>query len=177
MIKKFIAFLISYFLIFTLSAKTFLGVEELMSKSEAKKILYSAYNPLNVNEEGSDLIVVDPTFAGFTFSLATLYFTPIDGIPRFNGITLQRWFQPTQINEAKGFRDAIMGSIKKKYQEEIYAEFENDEGFKGCEFGTFKDGSLGIVEICRDKGKDGKERLYVFLVYFSFDRKAVEDEL
>lgn len=160
-----------------LYAKTFLGVEEFASKSVAKSNLYDSYGYLSVDEQGSDLVVTEPTFAGFRFSIAILYFSPINGGPRFNGINFQRWYQSTQIKEAKDFRDALMNSLRTKYGDEIYAEFKNEQGFKCCEFGTYNDGSLGLLEMTREKGKDGKERLYVLLTYYPFDMKAVQNEL
>ena len=158
-------------------AKTFLGVEEFASKSEAKRILIESYGILNIDEDGSDLTVYEPSFAGFKFSLATLLFNPINGSPQFNGVYLQRWFSVSQVNEAKQFRDNIMNSLKNKYEDEIYVEFKNDQGFKCCEFGTYKHGSIGMIELTPQKGKDGKERLYVILTYFPFNRAAIDDEL
>ena len=174
---RIIYFFIGLFLTANLSAKTFLGVEELASKAEAMKILRASYNILQIQESGSDITVADPSFAGFNFSLATFYFTPIRSEPRFNGVTFQRWFQSTQVNDAKEFRDAIMKSLKKKYGEEVFVEFKNDQGFRCVEFGTFKYGAIGVIELCRSKGKDGRERLYVMLTYYPFDESAVEDEL
>ena len=70
-----------------------------------------------------------------------------------------------------------MYSLKRKYGNEIYVEFKNKQGFNCCDFGTLRDGPLGCVELIRDKGKDGKERIYVNLIYYPFDMNAVEDEL
>ena len=177
MTRAIIVILVSAFLNVPLFARTFLGIEEFTNRSEVKRILYKNYNDLVIYDDGSDVKVVDPSFAGFKFSLATFYFTPIDGSLKFNAISFQRWFSSTQLNDAKKFRDAIMSSLRGKYEDEIYVEFIDDQGFKACEFGTQEKGALGILEIRRSKGGDNKERLYVFLTYYAFDPTAVENEL
>lgn len=161
----------------SISAKTILGVKELTPKSEAIKILRDMYGYSNVSDDGSYISILDPTFGGFFFSMCSLYFTPINGQHCFNGAKFQRWFELADINDAKSFRDSLLSAFERKYKDQIYNEYKNEQGFKCCEFGTYADGSIGCVELEKGEGNDGVKRVYVKLYYFAFNNDALMDEL
>ena len=161
----------------TAQSKTILGVKEFCPKSEAKKILIDTYGDTKIYDDGNSLIVANPSIGGYRFSLCELLFTQIDGKNLFNGATFQKWFSESELNTAKELRDNLMKSLHKKYGEELYVEFKNSQGFKCCEFGTFEEGSVGTVELSRDNGQDGKERIYLTLYYHPFNNEAINNEL
>lgn len=165
-----------YFL--PLPAKTILNIEEGTTKTEAIRKLNKIYGYSNVTDKGSSIEIINPSFSGFSFNLCEMFFDPINDDIRFNGALFQKWFDISDINQAKGMRDKLLTSLKDKYGNQVCVEFKNDQGFTCCEFGNFEESdSTGVLELQRLKGNDGKERLYIFLNYLSFDRSHLTDEL
>lgn len=174
--KKFIKFLLpSFFLFFAhYSHSAVWGLKELAPKSEVKKILMDRYGYDNFSDEGDKIVVYNPIVGGEEFNLCELYFVVIDGVPKLNEIIFQAWFTNTTL--VKNKRDRISNNLKEKYGDNMW-EYLTPQQFKGYEFGLNDEGNIGHIEIQRTKGKDGKERLYLFLVYHPFSKTAIINDL
>lgn len=172
--------LILYFvsIFVTSTARTIFGIEEGTPKQQVLSTLYDMYGLSHVIDEGGTIQIMNPSFSGYIFNLCEMYFEPIKGVNRFNGALFQKWFNLSDLKLAKKMRDNLLESIKDKYENQIYVEFKNEQGFTCCEFGYLEeDYTTGMLELQRQEGKDGKERIYVFLTYFAFNREHTNDEL
>lgn len=146
-----------------------LGIKFGSSKECVKQALENRFGEYNVHDKSGNLSVYNGVFAGIEFNCLDFEFAWRNGTPYFNSATLQTWFQPNDIENAKKCRDIIFEKIKMKY--DYYEEDNNSDGFKTYKFGLNPNDSTkatGMISIERSEGKDGKERLYLLVYYFPY---------
>ena len=159
------------------NAQSVMGIERLTPKEDVFQQLKTRYGILRVHDEGDHIFITDPTMGSFQFKLGFMYMDMIDGVSKFNGASFQTYFNPTENAKAKEERDYLLRLIRQKYEDELYVEFENGDGFKCCEFGNDPrtNRPIGNVKLIRDQGKDGVDRLYLILTYFQFVDTMLDD--
>lgn len=148
----------------TTFAQSILGIKVGESYTNAKNALNERYS-YKLTEDSGNLTLSNFEMGDFDFNYGTLYFQWSNNDAKFYKAEFQKW---TTINDAeylKRNRETLVNKLKSKYQ--IF-EFKNNQGYKGYEFlGEETNGVImhGSIEITRTKGKDGVERVYLFLTY------------
>ncbi|MBO4786197.1 MAG: hypothetical protein J5510_03935, partial [Prevotella sp.] len=114
------------------------------------------------------LEIYDFYIGGFRFDSGDFNFQRAGGASYFYYADFQRHFETNNVEGAERSRDYLYSLLKDKYESDGLYEIENDQGFMCYLFGKNpRDASsrLGCIYLSRDKGKDGKTRLYLSLSY------------
>lgn len=149
----------------SLKAQSILSIPFGSSYQTTKECLESRFGSNKVFEDGGKIEVMNPVIGGQEFKAATFYFQRQGSATWMNEVFIQTWFSTTDTENAKFMRDEIAEILAEKY--EIKSSI-NNQGFKVYTFGTNpknKDEALGSLFITKDKGNDGKARLYLILYY------------
>lgn len=148
------------------------GIKMGTEKSVAKKMLQERFGYASVSDDAGDIFVFNGSAGGIKHKFMTFQFVWIDGSARFNGAIFSTPFELSEQKEAIKNREYLKSLYEQKY---ILREYKNDDGFKCYCFGeSILDGlgivNLGVIEIHKAKGNDGKSRLYLDVAYFgSYD--------
>lgn len=168
--KKFFILFFAILSQFTAIAQdSVLGIKFGTDKNEVKNTLENRFGEYSVHELNGNLTVYNCMFAGIEFKSMDFEFAWNNGISYFNSALFQTWFSPSDVETAKKCRDIIFEKIKLKYN--YYEEDANANGFKNYKFGLNPNDSTkvtGMIDLTRDKGKDGVERLYLIVNYFPY---------
>ena len=150
---------------FGVKGQSVLGIQFGSSYNNVKDKLESRFGSLNVIEDGGKITVLTPVIGEYEFKSADFYFQRQGNITWLNSVYIQTWFTHSETERAKYMRDRLADDLREKYDIE---EYINKQGYKCYGFGTNpKDDNewLGFLGISKDKGKDGKQRLYLSLIY------------
>lgn len=146
------------------SAQSILGVKVGENYADAKKNLEARFG-YRLTENSGNLTLYDFSMGDFGFNYGTLFFQWNNDTAKFYKAVFQKWMSVGDVESIKRSREVLREKIESKYS--IY-EFKNNQGFKCYEFlGKETNGVTmhGSIEVCRTKGKDGTERLYLMLFY------------
>ena len=149
----------------TLKAQSVLGIQFGSSYNDVKDKLEIRFGSLNVIEDGGKITVLTPVIGEYEFKSADFYFQRQGSTTWLNNVFIQTWFSLTETERAKYMRDRLADDLGEKYNID---EYTNKQGYKCYGFGTNpKDDNewLGVLGLNKDKGKDGKQRLYLTLIY------------
>jgi hypothetical protein len=170
--KKFVLLFVAILSQFTVFAQdSVLGIKFGTHKNDVKSMLENRFGEYSVHDLNGELTVYNCTFAGIEFNFVDFEFAwnNNNGISYFNSARFQKWFSPSDTEYAKKCRDIIFEKIKLKYS--YYEEDKNHNGFKYYKFGLNPNDPTkvtGMIDLTRDKGKDGVERLYLIVTYFPY---------
>lgn len=163
-VKGYVIFVLFMMLPMLTFAQSILGVKIGENYTEAMRILRTRFCG-KLSESSGNLVLNDFEMGDFSFKYGTLYFQWENDSGRFYKAIFETWANPSDQDILKCDREILKRKLESKY--DIY-EFKNAQGFKCYEFlgpdtkGVTMHGSL---ELERCKGKDGIERLYLFLYY------------
>lgn len=154
------------------------GIRFGTTKENVKTYLENRVGKFDVVDDGSTLTVYKQDFAGVKFDILDFEFEWKDGIAYFNSAEFQKNFAVNNVASAKGCRDFIFERIKKKYA--YYEQEKNSDGFLRYKFGLNPNDNskvTGLIDLIRGKGNDGIERLYLYVIYFSYVQDLGLDDL
>lgn len=146
-------------------AQSILGIKVGASFDVAKNTLEARFGYQVINKKGN-LSIYDFDMGNFHFDSGTLYFQWEGKASRLYRAEFQKWDSTSNVEQMKKRRDFLKTIIESKY--EIF-EFKNKQGFLCYEFlGEEVDGITmhGEIYLERAKGKDGVERMYIWLCYY-----------
>lgn len=149
------------------SAQSVLGIPFGSSYDETFSRLVNRYGYSTVHNDSGTIELDNFLMGGFEFHIGTLSFQFDQNRSYLNAASFQRWYELSDVARAKSDRDFLYSLLKDKYDGDA-KEFTNEDGFKCYKFGTDpKDPSkwFGVIYLCKGKGKDSKERYYLFLDY------------
>lgn len=163
--KRVIMIYWTFFLFISAQSQTILGIPFGSSYSTVKDGLKERFGEINVIEDGGQLTIIKPVIGGHEFSGAELFFQRRGQSSWLNRVFIQKIYPLSDVKYAKQFRDLLAEELKGKYYVE---DFIDNDGFKCYGFGTNPkndDEYLGVLSVGKNKGKDGKTRIYLILDY------------
>ena len=155
-------------------SQTILGIKIGESYTNAKKVLEERYS-YKLNEDGGNLVLRDFDMGTFNFKYGTLLFQWSNSESKFYAAVFQYWDSVRDVESMKSLREILRSKIESKY--DIY-EYKNKQGFICYDFlgETINNVTIrGSIDLNRDKGKDGVERLYLVLSYYPIADFIKED--
>lgn len=149
-------------------AQSVMGIELGSSYETTKSLLERRFGKSYVFEEQGGLVIYNCKMGDIEFNIGKFFFQYDGDKSYFNEANFTMYSSKDDVQNMKGTRDYLYSLLKDKYKDEYLEEFINDQGFKCYRFGSNpkdKDHVLGGIYLTRDKGEDGIERLYLYLVY------------
>ena len=155
-------------------SQTILGIKIGESYTNAKNILKERYAS-KLNEDGGNLVLYDFDMGEFNFKYGKLCFQWSNSESQFYAAEFQYWESVRDVESMKSLRENLKRVIESKYDS---YEYKNEQGFRCYDFlgKRINDVTIrGSIDLNRDKGKDGVERLYLVLSYYPIADFIKED--
>lgn len=154
------------------------GIPYGTSRDVAKKMLEKRFGYAAVTEENGDLSVFEGSAGGINYKFMDFFFTWENGVSKLDGAYFSRPYELSEQQKAIEMRDFIRNVYSGKY---YIDDYKNDDGFRCYTFWENKDdfdtandiaagcidGAIGSIGVHKGKGKDGKQRLYLYVRYYS----------
>lgn len=154
------------------NAQSVLGIPFGSDYTTTKELLAQRFGKYSVHEDNGTLMLYDFRMGDFSFSIGRFIFQYNGSKSYLNSAEFQTHYDASSTSAAKQSRDYLFSLIKPKYEDDYIEEYINDDGFKCYRFGINPmddNRALGVVALERGKGRDGKERLYLHLIYFPIE--------